>query len=135
MHFRFKFGGISDTAYEWYNGDIAGGEAAAELAMAALFGGAGAKAVKFGFSSFGEARGLYKEWGVGTFDIVGQNIRHHAKERGGGNYAKYMRQASNFNKRGSQKKNLDGGAIRYNRPNGEFLIQRDGLTVTYGWNK
>ena len=44
-----------------------------------------------------------------------------------------MRQASNFNKRGAYSSGLrEDGSILYRRKNDEFLIQRDGLTVTYG---
>ena len=124
-------GGVIDVGYQYYSGEIGGYYAAGLLGATALGGKAGGKA----FSSFGEARRLYKEWGVGSFDTVSDNIRYHTQYRGNGNYAKYMRQASNFNKRGSKKTYLDDGAIRYNRPNGEFLIQRDGLTVTYGVNR
>ena len=127
-----NIGGVVDVGVQYHNGAISGWNAAGQFGMAIAFGGAGAKAVKYGFSSFKEARGLYKEWGTGSFSTVGENIRYHADYRGSGNYVKYMRQASNFNKRGASSTGLrSDGSILYKR-NGEFLIQRDGLTVTYG---
>ena len=42
--------------------------------------------------------------------------------------------ASNFNKKGAHKTVLPDGAIRWNRKDGEFLIERNGKIVTYGYN-
>lgn len=37
-------------------------------------------------------------------------------------------------KKGAKKTILDDGATRWNRKNGEFLIERGGKIVTYGVN-
>jgi hypothetical protein len=80
-----NIGGVYDVGYQYHNGAIGGWYAAGQLGMAALFGGAGVKAYKAGFSSFNEARALYSNWGVGSFDSVCENIRHHSNKRGNGN--------------------------------------------------
>ncbi|OUS24651.1 hypothetical protein A9Q99_24095 [Gammaproteobacteria bacterium 45_16_T64] len=83
-----------------------------------------------------EAKQLMSRWDKATYDTLSDSIRDHAKRHGFGNdIPKYLRKAANFNKKGAKQKTLDDGATRWNRKNGEFLIERDGEIVTYGVNK
>jgi len=117
-----------DVGNQYYNGEIGGYYAAGLLGASALGGKVGGKA----FSSFSEARTLYSKWGVGSFNTVGDNIKYHANKRANGDYVKYMRQADNFNKRGARNTGIrSDGSILYRRGE-QFLIERDGLIVTYG---
>ena len=63
-----------------------------------------------------------------------KNCPDHCNKHGfEGDYLRYLRKASNFNKRGAKTKYLPDGAIRWNKGY-EFLIERDGKIVTYGEN-
>lgn len=82
-----------------------------------------------------EAKQLMSKWDKATYDNLSDSIRDHAKRHGFGNdIPKYLRKAASFNKKGAKKTTLDDGATRWNRKNGEFLIERDGKIVTYGVN-
>ena len=82
-----------------------------------------------------EAKRLMSMWDKGSFPTRAKSIRHHANKHGfGDDVAKYMRKAANFNKKGARKKELEDGAIRWNRKSGEFLIERGGKIVSYGVN-
>ena len=73
--------------------------------------------------------------GKGTYDSLAKSIRDHAKRHGfGDDIPKYLRKAAAFNKKGAKKTVLDDGAVRWNRKNGEFLIERDGNIMSYGIN-
>lgn len=85
--------------------------------------------------ALGEAKKLMSRWDKSTYSSVASSIRDHATRHGfGKDIPKYLRKAANFNKRGAKQKNLEGGATRWNRKNGEFLIERNGKIVTYGIN-
>ena len=82
-----------------------------------------------------EFRRLMKKWDKATYDSLADSIRDHASRHGFGNdYLTYLRKASNFNKKGAHKTALPNGASRWNRENGEFLIERKGKIVSYGYN-
>jgi hypothetical protein len=82
-----------------------------------------------------EAKQLMSKWDKATFDTLSDSIRDHAKRHGFGlDIAKYLRKAARFNKKGAKKTILEKGATRWNRKNGEFLIERNGKIVTYGVN-
>ena len=83
-----------------------------------------------------EAKNLVSMWDKATHSTRYDSIRYHAKKHGYGNdIPKYLRKAANFNKKGASKKNLEDGATRWNRTNGEFLIERGGKIVSYGVNQ
>ena len=80
-----------------------------------------------------EYKKLLSQWDKASFDSLSKSIRYHSKKHGfGDDYVKYLRKASNFNKKGAKKVILPDGAIRWNRNNGEFLIERKGKIVSYG---
>ena len=80
-----------------------------------------------------EEKQLISKWDKATYDTLADSIRDHANRHGFGNdIPKYIRKAANFNKNGAKKTILDDGAVRWNRKNGEFLIERNGKIVTYG---
>ncbi len=121
-------GAVYDIGYQLYQGEITTGEAT-------LYGGSGVKGFKT-FSSFSEARKLYSQWGKGSFDTVKDSIMHHANKHGGGDVVTYMRRASNFNKRGAHSSGpRDDGSTLWERRTGEFIEERDGKIITYGWNR
>jgi hypothetical protein len=73
-------------------------------------------------------------WDKATYPTLPTSIVRHAQKHGfEGDYLRYLRKASNFNKKGARKKYLPEGAIRWNKGD-EFLIERDGKIVTYGEN-
>jgi hypothetical protein len=77
---------------------------------------------------------LMADWTQATYPTLATSIVKHAKKHGfTGEYLRYLRKASNFNKKGSRQKRLPDGAIRWNKGS-EFLIERDGKIVTYGEN-
>lgn len=82
-----------------------------------------------------EAKQLMSRWDKATYRNIADSIRDHARRHGfGDDIAKYMRKAAQFNKSGARKTELADGAIRYTRKSGEFLIERGGKIVTYGFN-
>ena len=84
---------------------------------------------------FSEAKRLISRWSKGNHDNIAESIRYHAKKHGfENNIPKYLRKAGSFNKKGATKKNLSDGATRWNKKNGEFLIEREGKIVSYGKN-
>lgn len=83
-----------------------------------------------------EAKQLMYKWDKAAYDTLSGSIRDHAKRHGfGDDIPKYLRKAANFNKKGAKQKTLEDSATRWNRKNGEFLIEGDGKIVTYGVNK
>jgi hypothetical protein len=83
--------------------------------------------------SRGEAERLLSQWDASTFDTLADSLRYHAQKHGfGDDMAKYLRKASNFNKKGARKRLLEDGATRWTRESGEFLIERNGKIVSYG---
>lgn len=77
---------------------------------------------------------LMADWQVATYTSVAHSIVDHAERHGfSGDYLKYLRKASNFNKRGATKKFLSDGSIRWHK-GAEFLIERDDKIVSYGEN-
>lgn len=76
-------------------------------------------------------------WGVGKpeqkFSSPAHCMVRHANKHGGGNILKYLRKANSFNKRRARSRWVEG-AKRWNKRNGEFLIERDGKIVSYGLN-
>ncbi|RLC09776.1 MAG: hypothetical protein DRI57_21495 [Deltaproteobacteria bacterium] len=86
--------------------------------------------------SIKEAKFLMSKWDKSTYPTLAESIRDHANRHGfGHDIPKYLRKPANFNKRRvMQKKNLDDGAVRWTRADGEFLIERNGKIVTYGYN-
>ena len=83
----------------------------------------------------GEKRRLVSRWSKGSFDNVAKSIRYHASKHGSGQSVwKYLRKAADFNKRGARKTVLENGAVRWTRKSGEFLIEKEGKIVSYGFN-
>ena len=81
-----------------------------------------------------EMQRLMESWYKATYPTLATNIVKHAKKHGfEGDHLRYLRKASNFNKRGAKTKYLPDGVIRWNKGD-EFLIERDGKIVTYGEN-
>lgn len=78
------------------------------------------------------------KWGLGNpylqYKSPAHCIVNHADRHGfRGNYIKYLRKSVNFNKKRSRKKRIEPGVWRWNRMNSnEYLIERDGLIVSYG---
>lgn len=91
---------------------------------------------QLGGMSPAEEKHLLSKWSKGSYDSIIESVIDHANRHGFANkYAQYLRKAAAFNKRGAKKKKLDDGAIRWNRKNGEFIIERGGKIVSYGINK
>lgn len=80
-----------------------------------------------------EAKRLVSRWSRGTFRTVGDSIRYHAEKHFRGDISTYLRKADSFNKTRAVKTVLDDGAIRWTRKSGEFLIEREGKIVSYGF--
>ncbi len=103
-----------------------------------VFAGAGMlsydiKAVKP--MSLSEAKQLISMWDKASYNNISHSIRDHADRHGFGvEFAKYLRKAANFNKKDAHKTLLDNGATRWNRKNGEYIIERNGKIVSYGVN-
>jgi hypothetical protein len=77
---------------------------------------------------------LTSRWGVKEQST--EKMRYHALKHADGDLAKLLRRADGFNKRGARRidNRSKDGSIRYEKGNGEFLIERDGKIVTYGTN-
>lgn len=81
-----------------------------------------------------EIQQLMASWDQATYPTLPTSIVKHAQKHGfNEDYLRYLRKASNFNKKGARKKNLPDGATRWHKGN-EFLIERNGKIVTYGEN-
>jgi hypothetical protein len=80
-----------------------------------------------------EIQQLMEAWDKATYPTLPTSIVKHAQKHGFDDYLRYLRKAANFNKKGSHKKYLPNGAIRWNKGI-EFLIERDSKIVTYGEN-
>lgn len=81
-----------------------------------------------------EIQTLLEAWDQATYRSVYHSVFDHANRHGyENNYLRYLRKASNFNKRGARRKNLSDGAIRWNKGS-EFLIERDDRVISYGEN-
>ena len=81
-----------------------------------------------------EIQSLMGDWDRATYPTLACSIVKHAKKHGfTGEYLRYLRKGSNFNRKGARKKLLPDGAIRWNKGS-EFLIERNGKIVTYGEN-
>lgn len=81
-----------------------------------------------------EIESLMEKWNKATYPTLANSIVDHADRHGfTGDYLKYLRKASNFNKKGARKKLLPNGALRWNKGI-EFLIERDGKIISYGEN-
>ena len=77
---------------------------------------------------------LMADWNMATYTSVAHRIVDHAERHGfPEDYLKYLRKASNFNKRGATKKFLSDSSIRWHKGS-EFLIERDDKIVSYGEN-
>ena len=74
-----------------------------------------------------------RKWDKSTFDTLADSIRYHAEKHADNDVHKYLRQASNFNKRGATHtyRASDNTDI-WRRKSGEFLQERNGKIVTYG---
>lgn len=81
-----------------------------------------------------EIQQLIEAWDKATYPTLPTSIVKHAQKHGfDHDYLRYLRKAANFNKKGSHKKYLPDGAIRWKNGN-EFLIERDSKIVTCGEN-
>lgn len=81
-----------------------------------------------------EIQSLMADWDRATYPTLACSIVKHAKKHGfSEEYLRYLRKASNFNRKGARKKLLPDEAIRWNKGS-EFLIERNGKIVTYGEN-
>src|SRR5690606_12897384 len=82
-----------------------------------------------------DAQALLRRWGQGSFDSVAASIRFHAQKHGHGAWWAYLRAAAAFSKHGARRHaGRRDGTIRYEHPNGSFIIERDGLIVSFGQN-
>lgn len=81
-----------------------------------------------------EMEDLLDDWDKGSFDSVEDSVDYHAEKHGDGDKKKYLRKARNFNKKGARKKHNSDGTTTYKKKDGEFKIERNGKTVTYGKN-
>jgi hypothetical protein len=81
-----------------------------------------------------EIQALMDSWDQATYPTLATSIEKHAEKHSfPGEYLRYLRKAANLKKKGARKKLLADGAIRWNK-GAEFLIERNGKTVTYGEN-
>lgn len=81
-----------------------------------------------------EIQKLMQDWDRATYPTLANSIVDHADRHNfAGDYLRYLRKAANFSRKGARRKILPDGAIRWNRGN-EFLIERNGKTVSYGEN-
>lgn len=81
-----------------------------------------------------EIQSLMTYWDRATYPTLATSIVKHVKKHGfAEDYLRYLRKASNFNKKGARKKLLPDGATRWNKGD-EFFIERNGKIVTYGEN-
>lgn len=123
------------SSLDTLNSFASGNSGGAALAASGILLGKVKALGNLGGMALSEAKALVGKWDKATYPSVSASIRDHAKRHGFGNdIPKYLRKAANFNKNGARKTMLSDGAIRWNRKNGEFLIERDGKIVTYGVN-
>lgn len=81
-----------------------------------------------------EIKTLMQNWDQATYPSLAHSIVDHANRHGfKGKYLKYLRKSVNFNKKGSTKKRLFNGAVRWNKGT-EFLIEKDNKIISYGEN-
>lgn len=81
-----------------------------------------------------EIKTLMEKWNKATYPTLANSIVDHADRHSfTNNYLKYLRKASNFNKKGARKKLLPNGASRWNKGS-EFIIEKDGKIISYGEN-
>ena len=81
-----------------------------------------------------EIQTLMQKWDKATYPTLANSIVDHADRHGfQANYLKYLRKAANFNKKGSRKKQLPNGALRWNKGT-EFIIEKDNKIIAYGEN-
>ena len=72
-----------------------------------------------------EIQTLLADWSQATYPTLATSIVKYAKKHGfTGEYLRYLRKASNFNKKGSRQKRLPDGAIRWNKGSEFLLIAR-----------
>lgn len=89
---------------------------------------------RYTYDEIKEIQQLIEAWDKATYPTLSTSIVKHAQKHGfDHDYLRYLRKAANFSKKGSRKKYLPDGAIRWNKGN-EFLIERDSKIVTYGEN-
>ena len=82
-----------------------------------------------------EIKRLMQNWGKSSYDSVAHCIVDHANRHGfANNKLRYLRKAANFNKKRAKKAYPDPGAVRWNKGNNEYLIERDGKIVSYCLN-
>ncbi|MGH2413748.1 MAG: hypothetical protein ACRDEA_08660 [Microcystaceae cyanobacterium] len=81
-----------------------------------------------------EIKSLMEKWDKATYPTLANSIVDHADRHGfTGDYLKYLRKASNFNKKGARKKLLPNKAFRWNK-GAEFLIEKNRKIISYGEN-
>ncbi len=86
-----------------------------------------------GRTNLREMKKLMSLWDKSTSRTLAESIRYHAAEHGG-DVLKYLRKAANFNKRGARRTIRSDGSIKWLKNNGEWIIERGGRIVSYGWN-
>ncbi|MGL5839781.1 MAG: hypothetical protein ACRCY3_14915 [Sphingorhabdus sp.] len=83
-----------------------------------------------------EAKRLIGLWSKGNHSSLKASLEYHVGKHGSGDLTKYLRKAENFNYKGATKSELENGATRWNRKNGEFIIKdENGKIVSYGPEK
>jgi hypothetical protein len=85
-----------------------------------------------------EAQRLVQRWEKGTYTNVEDSVYDHYVRHGqphNKSLLGYLEAAANFNKRGARGGMPRGdGSKRWWRPSGEYLIEREGKIISYGWN-
>jgi hypothetical protein len=83
-----------------------------------------------------EAKRLLSRWDPGTFETIAASIRFHAPKHATGMHLwTYLRRAAAFRKKRATRRYSPDGTVRYEKPSGEFMIEREGKIVTYGTNE
>ena len=87
--------------------------------------------------SLAEQVELLAEWDAGEHSTVESSVHYHHSAHGSGlDLWQYLRQAAAFNRadavRTPSTGTRRGGTVKYKRANGEFLIEKNGMILSYG---
>jgi hypothetical protein len=86
--------------------------------------------------SFAIKKKLLRQWDRATFATRAASARWHYQKHGWQRTVwQYLAPAEAFGRSSAATRLLHNGDVYYSRRNGEFLIERRGLIVTYGINR